>query len=997
MTEPTEMLPTHDSILLSKFRRGGDFGVHEWTKLSKCVCLTGTAEDRARLFQKLGRVNETGIDAVLGLKAVSTGLWHMPDAKGLNEYREWLSASSPKPRFSVNAWGFVATGSRDLAEPPQDKIEAWMEGFFQFRQMDEEAHHGRKLRQERETAVLAYATAAGPSPGGPLRAAMRISENPARIAAIADGVMRTPKGASVTTRSRVLDLERTEGVHLFLGDEVYRARFSGEGALSDPALASDWIRRGVASGVGQPVLDFMVEQQPNACRGLRRSHLVVHDTIGSLLFNAATAEAAKGRGNHPFPAEEIARRSAWFLDQVGPAKKLKETPISEDISKRMPPELADVLLSRWGPAAMGRGVGMSAETEFRRRLKDNPALALWQVREGIVRVETFAERLASGQRFGDIPGAASTGAALLGEALGLPFEEHEAVSLKRAAAVTSSREIGAVLRERGFAPDWSSLPCLFIQGLADTPFFRLTFETDETLSACGVRTSLVPAVVKEIQAHARPAEDDSVSKALMDVLSIQAEEPPGVHPEGARFYQLLERMRIVRECGIALTDRDLLKLSSSVLRSVPGQRDGTPPPWMDLIGAELAEWAGPERAPLFVDSLPHPARVQQIRDANEGWRRRLGMEPPFGLYGRSCYGVRPATFSYALDGLQSENPDLSKDAEVAKNRYALGLATLFGTPDRLHRYLNTHFLSKDEHPNRLNAAAQFELPDRPGWPLSQWGDAALRFGPSMAKFVRFAVKDEAPAPSLAAARSTYCTRMFAGGEREPEVARVCLALELTQHDFDAISAAQAQVKSEVAGKQIPLLDIDGAEFDMPGYRWKKAPPGDPRILVAGHLVDCCQHITGAARAAALHSATSDRGACYFLEKNPEAEGDIPSVVGASWLWLGAKGTLCIDSFETLGGGYTGKLPHLLQSMRDKLKKEHPDIKDLTIGAGGGTPSLILPLLSSGESDVPSDHSGYRDSHAQFVVASADKTVDLKCAQRLREMMTQDPSGLYGRF
>jgi hypothetical protein len=275
----------------------------------------------------------------------------------------------------------------------------------------------------------------------------------------------------------------------------------------------------------------------------------------------------------------------------------------------------------------------------------------------------------------------------------------------------------------------------------------------------------------------------------------------------------------------------------------------------------------------------------------------------------------------------------------------------------------------------------------------------LRDGPNLARFVKFAAPDVAPPSSITKARNQYSTQLFKEGDKHPELARLCLDLDLDQGNFDAVVEASKAITSK-AGMHVPAIEIDGSEFGLPGYRWRPAEKGDARSLLAGHLVGCCQHVQGAGRAAAVHSATSPYGRCFFIERTPEAnqsiqdkesqvsrpEGD-GEIVAVSWGWMGRNKSLCFDSLEAIDDRCTKTFPLLLNAMRETVRSKHPSVKRVTWGSGGGTPDgWKLPMAEGRNLAKPVDYDGYRDSHNQYEVVASTKDRDMHVANAIREAM-----------
>ena len=421
-----------------------------------------------------------------------------------------------------------------------------------------------------------------------------------------------------------------------------------------------------------------------------------------------------------------------------------------------------------------------------------------------------------------------------------------------------------------------------------------------------------------------------------------------------------------------------------------------------VMGAAILEIPGATGIKAFEEN---PA-VKKIQAIASYWRDKLNMEVPSGLIDQTPYGVRPAVYKTVRSWFDADRAAGGdhvlqgwtdpRSAAVPRDRYARNLAVLFGTTDRVERYLGTHF-PDTERSIALNEAAQLELPEERGWNIAAWGDTCLKHGPAMARYVKFATAGE-PAPiSRAEAYSRYGLKTYKRGAENPTLAALCCELEIDEEDFDAAADAQTRVCAETS-KHVPDVTVPGERFGLPGYIWHKATPGDPRILFAGELVNCCQHIGGAAEEAARHSATSPYGACYFLEKPaPKDAPEATEVVAVSWAWRSADDTLCFDSIEAVGPSYRKHLPLLVVALREEVIKSHPGVTKLTVGTGGGTPHLNLLTVAGANAAEPSGLRGtdiYRDSETQYVLRTPDIEADKRIAQRLTALASTVEVTLY---
>jgi len=234
----------------------------------------------------------------------------------------------------------------------------------------------------------------------------------------------------------------------------------------------------------------------------------------------------------------------------------------------------------------------------------------------------------------------------------------------------------------------------------------------------------------------------------------------------------------------------------------------------------------------------------------------------------------------------------------------------------------------------------------------------------MTKYLPYAIRIGAPG-TLSETRSRASQFAYKRAAENSTLAAICYELEVTEPDFEAALDLHKEIDPQRASGKVPDITIDGTEFEMPGYRWFKAPAGDERILIAGAFTHCCQRIGGTGEECAKHSAQSPHGSCYFLSK-PSKRGEDIAAIG--WVWRGVRGEVCLDSYEPIHRGYAKKFPLLVQLMGERIARDHPDVPKFTVGTGGRTPTLAFPVVKGKGIPYPMGfHGGYRDSEEQYVV------------------------------
>lgn len=349
------------------------------------------------------------------------------------------------------------------------------------------------------------------------------------------------------------------------------------------------------------------------------------------------------------------------------------------------------------------------------------------------------------------------------------------------------------------------------------------------------------------------------------------------------------------------------------------------------------------------------------------WQKLFNDDPPSGLIG---YGARPECFK--PDAFTSAVEWMKNEGYKGKqaNQYAYNLSALFTSEDRILRYLDKWGVEGKKNP--LHDLAQaIKIPKEGNLNLKSWGDAALKFGPEMAKFVKFADRLPKPEASLNKTREVIAEFAYERGSENKKLAAICLGYSVDDEDFeDALDFYQKHKKKGFKQKNIPDLKIDGAEFGKEGAKLYRLPKGDPRGLFLGEATDCCQSIGNVGRECAEHGFSSKNGGFYVVTDAKD------KIIAQSWAWRGTNGEMVLDSLETLGTQLsTENWKLILEAMTKELAKSYPEIKGLYVGTGGATPSVI-GCRQDNAAVEPIDYYGYRDSHKQHVISIGGKAQKL---------------------
>jgi hypothetical protein len=349
------------------------------------------------------------------------------------------------------------------------------------------------------------------------------------------------------------------------------------------------------------------------------------------------------------------------------------------------------------------------------------------------------------------------------------------------------------------------------------------------------------------------------------------------------------------------------------------------------------------------------------------WRKTVRMDPPHGLHDADPRFFKKSVIDFILPILEYEG----YKSEHAY-RMAFNAAGLFQSKDRVLHYLQK-WGSAGKQPLH-DVIHMIYLPKDGNASMKDWGDAALKFGPDMARLVCFANKIDSPCKSsdgktwsLAATCSACAKFAFNRAAEHPSLAQLCVTHFVGEEIFE--KALRLVQKGAPQTKNIPDLVIDGAAFGMAGAKFYRLAPDDIRGLFLGKLTDCCQSIGCAGGACAEYGYESPDGGFYVLEN---AKGE---VIGQTFAWRGVDGGLCFDTLETLGTRVTpDQWRKVLKCVAEELtaRKDH-DVERLTVGLGGDTPKELTAAFEKAATPVePLNYIGYSEAGEQVIIFQAKK-------------------------
>ncbi len=199
---------------------------------------------------------------------------------------------------------------------------------------------------------------------------------------------------------------------------------------------------------------------------------------------------------------------------------------------------------------------------------------------------------------------------------------------------------------------------------------------------------------------------------------------------------------------------------------------------------------------------------------------------------------------------------------------------------------------------------------------------------------------------------------------------------------------------------IPDVQITGKE-QAEGLYWVKLPVNDKRALILGDITSCCQSIGRHSEQCVKDAVTlTDNGLYVLLKKRrKDAHAVITGreindhdfkIVGQSYVWKSMNGNLCLDSIESLSDEVsTDSLRSILSSFASKLLQDNPDIKCITLGAGGKTPEHLFSRTFITEK-IRYGYQ-YSDSFCQYCIAKTPfDNLDIEQRTKLDNLLDPYP-------
>ncbi|MBL0319451.1 MAG: hypothetical protein IPP74_09240 [Alphaproteobacteria bacterium] len=191
-------------------------------------------------------------------------------------------------------------------------------------------------------------------------------------------------------------------------------------------------------------------------------------------------------------------------------------------------------------------------------------------------------------------------------------------------------------------------------------------------------------------------------------------------------------------------------------------------------------------------------------------------------------------------------------------------------------------------------------------------------------------------------------------------------------------------KQRVPNDRLPNNVIDGKKFGKPGYYLTKTPKDDPRGLIIGILLKCCQNATGkryvhGGHRAAVFSMTSEIGALYSIYKQRGKKPNLytDKIYTSAFSWISEKGNLVFDSIESrlprMNQHWIEGFQQLAQECLGYETSPGRPIQRVLAGVHSNTPRTHSMLITNDPEILPTENQFNYDSEDQYVLSSVLET------------------------
>ncbi len=329
-------------------------------------------------------------------------------------------------------------------------------------------------------------------------------------------------------------------------------------------------------------------------------------------------------------------------------------------------------------------------------------------------------------------------------------------------------------------------------------------------------------------------------------------------------------------------------------------------------------------------STSRRACILQHADEEDRWGL-LGLAAPSdALKEMNPYGFSMAGFKPILGALLHECLRTSTDpGQILKPAFNLSVA--LGNLTEVKKILHKRNLSSK---TPLHDLGQFDLPNGGTWDIGAWRQLLLHHSGRGLRLLNLAPRIEAHLgrvpKDMDEAEEVAVKAAYARGSENMELAKLCYAYCRDEDQFEDYLKLMEDAKGE---DNCPDIRLNGEDLGDPNLVFRRLQPKDPRGPLLGEITNCCQHLHGHAADCAEAGAIDPDASFYVLERRSD-------IIAQCFAWR-TEASLVFDSWQGLSSDYSPLCRGVLTKAAEKALDLDASLKDVRLGAGGGTPALDI--------------------------------------------------------
>ncbi len=328
----------------------------------------------------------------------------------------------------------------------------------------------------------------------------------------------------------------------------------------------------------------------------------------------------------------------------------------------------------------------------------------------------------------------------------------------------------------------------------------------------------------------------------------------------------------------------------------------------------------------------------------------------------------------------------------SRNEYAYKAFLLFGSAEKFKTYVRRYWEKYVQRPH-LKMITPIDFPETKNWDqrnFRAWGDMFLKFGPEAVKGLftsasdyvrplRSEKGDLSLSQTWAAFVQAACIQNLSDTHKEQLSNYVRKWKIRSKHLQEIFRCYAEQVRKPPAyTKSVPDIYIDGDEFGLPGFHFRKLDVNDLRIFFLGEFTNSCERINDSyenCRLTSQHAVTTRQSDFYII-----ADNETDHIAAHCWVWRGKNGEIIFDGFEKSKNAAIEPMhiSDLLNIVLMRFRRSRGDtygIKDMYIGRCHKTLDEVrkyyVPVYRVHAQPLANHHAGYNMTQKPELVHVGD--------------------------